>query len=235
MILSQKKNFIFVHVGKTAGSNIARALAPYGTQAHHHPMNRFLSRAHIKVTYVGPVGMRRFRRHCTARHARRFLPPSFFKNAFKFAFVRNPWDWLVSQYHFMLRKTSHHRHKRVRAMAGFAEFVEYEIRQNKRFQHPFVTDGKGEILVDFVGRFENLHDDFHLICRHLGIQAEIPCITLSDRREYRRYYDSRLCEKVAAHYHRDIALFEYSFDPRPLPPLLRSGSAPFPCCALWQH
>ncbi len=228
MLISTRKNFIFIHVSKTAGSNIARALGPFATGAERHPVNRLLTFARIKETYLGPLTIRRFRRHCRARHARRFLPRPFFDGAFKFAFVRNPWDWLVSQYHFLLRKTTHHRHKRVRRMSGFEAFVEYEIARNKRFQHPFITDKEGRLLVDFVGRFENLHEDFGSICRHVGIDARLPSVSVSPNRDYRAYYGRDLRQRVARHFHRDIELFGYTFDPRPLPPMVNHASEVHP-------
>ena len=216
MEISYSHNFIYIHVGKTGGSNIARALEPYTHDARGYLWNRFWWRLGVHVNYIGPKQWRYFRRHATALTGRRYLPASFYDQAFKFAFVRNPWDWMVSLYNYLLLTPSHRHHAKIKAMSGFAEYVQFEITQNKRFQHPFVTDRSGRLIVDCLGRFENLHSDFDQICRHLGIESKIPSIKVSPKRDYRSYYTHETRELVSRHFHRDIELLGYHFDPEPV-------------------
>ncbi len=221
MEISLTHNFIFLHIGKTAGSNVSRAIAPYVIHPENVFVNRYLDRLGIHFNYWGPIEWRRFRRHATARTAKRYLPAAFYDNVFKFAFVRNPWDWWVSLYHFLLRKTSHRHHLKVKAMSGFEEYLRFEIKRQKRFQYEFVTDRSGRLIVDFIGRFEHLHEHFAIACRHMHIPVpEIPAITFSPKRDYRSYYTGRTCEMVADQCAKDIEMFGYTFDPKPLNPIL---------------
>ena len=72
---------------------------------------------------------------------------------------------------------------------------------------------KGDVIVDFVGRYENLAEDFAIVCQKLNL----PPLALPEKRkaktrqEYRRYYTDELAELVARHYAEDIARFSYRF------------------------
>jgi hypothetical protein len=81
-------------------------------------------------------------------------------------------------------------------------------------QHRFVTDDTGAVVVDFVGRFESLSEDFDKVRLRLGIECRLPHEKRSARRDgldYRRYYTEEAQRVVAARYARDIELFGYEF------------------------
>jgi hypothetical protein len=94
-------------------------------------------------------------------------------------------------------------------------------------------DTRGNLLVDFVGKFERLQNDFELVCKQLGFKdSGLPHINSSDKksRELRRslrnilhgnrvnrlsryvdFYDEETRESVAWRYREDIENFNYSF------------------------
>ena len=82
-------------------------------------------------------------------------------------------------------------------------------------QHEYTVDLQRRGVVDFIGRYERLAQDFDTICQRIGIRTpELPHLRrASEREDYRRYYDDRLAEMVAQHYRRDLDLLAYSFDP----------------------
>ncbi len=153
-----------------------------------------------------------------------------FNAYFKFSFVRNPWARLVSEYKY--RK---HFQK-----FSFADFVYKHLPEpsmKDRYRHilpqyDFLFDAGGNRLVDYVGRFETLQQDFNSICSRLGI-AETPLdhVGPSKRtsplraqlhylagrhkqrlhKSYRDFYDERLMQFVGAMYVKDIEHFNYSF------------------------
>ena len=76
----------------------------------------------------------------------------------------------------------------------------------------WISDGD-EIIVDFVGRYENLNEDWSKVCRAL----EVPALSLGRenqvvRQDYRGFYDDELRELVANRFRRTIELFGYRFD-----------------------
>lgn len=212
MIISYSHRFIFIHVGKAAGTSIQKAVEPYAHRPERYLMNRLLATIGVHVNYCTHYQKKRFRKHVIAREVRRQLPNRVYDEFFRFAFVRNPWDRMVSMHHYMRDKRLYHRHKLVESLGSFEEYVRWEIKRNKDSQKAFITDVGGNVIVDFVGRFERLRDDFAHLCKELGISATLPHCNKTRHRDYRTYYDSRTIELVADHWREDIELLGYTFD-----------------------
>jgi hypothetical protein len=219
MLWSHKPAFLFVHIDKAAGSSIQMALQSYAPP-------RTDSRWRRRLVWLGPLNRLgffhalEFPEHAPARVAKNCLPPEIYRDLFKFAFVRNPWDRLVSRYAYLLRNNDHPRHKLVSGMKDFEDYVAWEIGRSKMFQHTYVTDTRGEWIVNFIGYYERLHEDFAKACAHLGVQAELPRANTSSHRDYRTYFTPKTRDLVAKHFEHDINLFGYTFDG------LVGGSAP---------
>jgi hypothetical protein len=212
MLISYSHRFLFIHIDKAAGTSIQRALQSYAIQKTDNLLRR-------RLAWLGPVtqlgGLYRtveFREHVQARAVQRCLPPAIYAGMFKFAFVRNPWDRLVSRYSYLLRTTEHPRHKLVKAMKSFDEYLDWEIRRGKMFQQTFVTDTAGRLIVDYVGYFERIHEDFTEVCQRIGVQAELPMANISTHRDYRDYYTPATRDLVARAFAGDIEMFGYDFD-----------------------
>jgi hypothetical protein len=152
--------------------------------------------------------------------------PRKFKQFFKFAFVRNPWDRLVSTYFFLKNGGVNEMDRRFAAenLSGydtFAAFVEGWLSAENVWswvhfkpQHYFICDADLRVRMDFVGRMESIDRDFSTICERLGVAAELKWTNRGDHGPYREYYTHDLRERVAAVYADDIASFGYQFDLR---------------------
>jgi len=148
-----------------------------------------------------------------------------FDRYFKFAFVRNPWDRLVSAYLFMkqggltpaARSWSDVHLARFDSFASFVrEWVTPEnIASWRHFrpQHGYVT-ADGRVAVDYLGCFEHLARDFNIVSARLGIAARLRHENRTAGRgaDYRSYYTAAAAELVASVYARDIEMFGYHFD-----------------------
>jgi hypothetical protein len=215
MLLSFTHRFLFVHVYKVAGTSVMTALQPYAHRPRELLLNRIAGRLNelLGLRLTVPFSKYRvFPNHIKARELRDVLPARIFDRSFKFAFVRNPWDWQVSLYHFMLKKSAHSYHQFVSSLGGFADYLRWRVRAEKRLQKDFLTDERGNFLVDFVGRFERLEQDFRHICQTLNLDVKLPRLNQSPHRDYRSYYDSLTRELVATHFREDIEAFGYTFD-----------------------
>jgi hypothetical protein len=93
---------------------------------------------------------------------------------------------------------------------------QYHLDTSIELQSDYLIDLRGNLVVDFIGRYERLEDDFAEACRRIGIPA--PALPhrrqATDRsRDYRSYYDEATAALVAERFAADIALLDYRFDP----------------------
>jgi hypothetical protein len=209
MLLSEK--FLFIHIDKSAGTSIQK-----GLEARAYPrVNSRLRRRLVWLGGLNRLGLHRvmeFPEHVTAAVVQGCLPPENYAGLFKFAFVRNPWDRLVSRYAQLLRNPETPPRYRDKAVNGFEDFLRWEIDRNKSHQHTYVCDGSGKLIVDFIGYFERLEEDFTKVCTRLQASASLPKANTSKHNDYQSYYTPATRQMVAEHCRRDIELFGYEFD-----------------------
>lgn len=134
-----------------------------------------------------------------------------FDSYFSFAFVRNPWEWQVSIYHYGCKTKTIPQYELFNSFAGFDEYIRWRCAEEVRFQKDFIYSPTGELLVDFVGRFENLEVDFQKICSRIGISASLPKLNVSNTKPYQGFYTSETEELVRKTFDSDIKLLEYEF------------------------
>ena len=151
MVISDSHRFIFLAVPKTGSSSIEAAFE----------------------LYTSPL-TRQFNKHATARTLMRDLPGEIWRDYFKFAFVRNPYDRIESWYYYRQREEladpAHPRHNLYTGDRAFAEFVDWFPRHDLIFkQTDFIAPLGGGLLIDRVCRFENLQADFASVCEQLRL------------------------------------------------------------------
>jgi hypothetical protein len=207
VLISDDKEFVFVHVPKTGGSSVGAALQPLCSLRNRGRLSAWLRPLGLPRDYHGF----RFRRHDPLSVAEGVMPAQRFVRFFKFAFVRNPWDRLVSEYNSVLRLPGHRRHARVRAMGGFKAYLRREAPFVLASQRRLLVDKTGRIGADFVGRFEQIEQDFGSVCARLGIEAALPHLNRHEHGDYRSYYDDESRELVRSHWGEDVVAFDYEF------------------------
>ena len=216
---SPRLRFLFIHVFKTGGSSVREALAPQA----YRPAESSWRRLRL-LGLAPPEPLAALAPHATAADVHAVLPEKTFKRYFKFAFVRNPWDWHVSWYHYIRQNPSHYQHPEVSRMWDFEEYLTWRVEYDRLFQKDFVVDVQGRLLVDFLGRFEDLEQDFGKVCGRIGVRTGLLHRNRSKRRDYRWYYTDRTRELVEMFWAEDVELFGYRYETAAAP----SGPAAAP-------
>ncbi len=217
MLLSHKYNFLFVHIAKTGGTSVRAALNKLRWQ---DPMYYLTWPAHKVSALTGHKLGLKFPRHCHIIAAQEMLPDDFFDQLYKFAFVRNPWDLQVSSFHHIKRERPQH----MNGITDFKEFMRWKLDPERPYQYhidtslslqsDYLVDLHGKMLVDFIGHYESLDEDFATVCDKIGVKIALPHKRqATDRKkDYRSYYDDATTELVANYFQKDIERLGYVFD-----------------------
>ena len=185
MIISHKHKFVTIDVPKT------------GTSSINSVLRRVVGKNDFTPTMSRKMGVR----HSTYEQCIKKIPSC--KKYFVFAFVRNPWDRLVSFWFY----------KKYRALRKITEDVPLrDFLLNFRTPHEQYTYIKGFGNDSFIGRFENLQQDFDIVCDRIGIpRQKLPHRNKTDHKHYTKYYDDETRQMVAEKYSKDIDHFGYEF------------------------
>ncbi len=195
---NEKNGAIFVHIPKTAGTSVLAALGAPTVFDTHAP-----SRAYARAY------------------------PDFYSRAYKFAFVRNPWDRFASAFHFMKHGTDWPMQQEwARQHIGDQSFATFTHRLRnpvfrasvlaERFFWPQAFWLQGERRrtgVDEIFRFEALDSATRQLCARFGIAApaETPHLRKVEKPDFRNLYDSDMVKIVGNIYRADIDQLNYAF------------------------
>lgn len=227
-MICREYNCLYVHIPKTAGQSIEQffmdrldldwdkdreALLLQGNDDRSRGTEKL---AHLSASEYVDDG---------------FLSREDFDSLFKFSFVRNPWTRILSEYRY--RNYFQHR--------SFRDFVLNKLPQpgwDDQYRHvmpqyDMLHDAQGHLLVNFVGRFESLDQDFTEVQKRLGLDGNrLPHRNRSDKksRDLKRkirnilfmngenrlqsmadFYDDETRNAVAEYYRKDIETFGYEF------------------------
>lgn len=183
-MVSHQYRCIFVEIPKTGSTSIRQIVG-------------FPEKPHLNICQIAET-----------------LPRETFEGYFKFAFVRNPWDRAVSLY-------ERREGRRMKEHMSFAAFIDWMTLASATCIHPlphryqldWLISPHGDLLVDFVGRFESLAEDWRTIARRIGAEEGLPHANRhpEPRRHYTEYYTPRTIDIVQRRFAVDIEYFGYRF------------------------
>jgi len=181
------EKFIFIHINKTGGSSVEKAL--------NIPLEHKTA-----LEKIEEVGWDSWNQKLT------------------FTIVRNPWDKVVSHYHYRVKTNQtnlgdkHIEFKEwVKRTYGSKDDFYYDNPKMFMPQIDWIVNKNGSILVDEIVHFENLNGEFGMVQKKLGINKPLPHVKKSNRGNYRDYYDTVTIEIVRKWFERDIEAFNYQF------------------------
>ncbi len=205
-MISHKYKYIFLHIPKTGGTSIEYALNQYNDTGNTNIISLggdLYNKNDIRHKHLLLKGYRR--KYSDIREN--------IEEYYKFTIIRNPWDRIASHYRYFKKRDFDYK-------GSFEGFVNYFCKKihNRGWKYrdfapivDFITLN-GALAVDFIGRFENLQQDFDIICDKIGIsKQELPHINKTKNKHYTEYYDEETRSIVAKKYAKDIEYFGYEF------------------------
>ncbi len=236
MILSHKYKFILFCNPKTGSTSLEKTLEPYQEGQEYNCGIRQFDRGELQ-SILFP------NKHIPPLLLKAWLPQEVWNSYYKMVFVRNPWDWVVSEwkYHFQLKELkvadivknplastrylkNYQYKKYLDCKKVFSpEDIDYLFAHLKKwfplipnasglYQSHYVYDLNGNQIVDFVGRFENIEQDFQLIKEKLGLDISLPHLNSTKRDTYKAYFTEESKQRVAQLWKKDVDNFSYLFD-----------------------
>lgn len=191
---SNRLRAIFIHIPKAAGTSVRYALGEPAMGRRHLPWWVYKEADYKK-----------------------------FNSYFKFAFVRDPWDRVMSGFEYLKAGGNQAEDLAVaealQEFETFEDFVRLGLVDGYMLYHPvfrpqswYLSDWAGNLMVDFLGRYESLDKDFSVVAEHLGISASLPVLnkvrdTVTSGVPERR--GSQALKTIAELYADDYCLLDY--------------------------
>jgi len=234
MLVSHRKHFIYTKTLKTAGTSVEVYFEPYcfpeGEWIFSHDCDEYVSETGI----VGCRGRKRsdetWFNHMSAKAIKKQLGNTLWRDYFKFCVIRNPFDKLVSAFHFYEYRFDQHQERfpRARRLNGQqAQFLD-AIRNKspiERFRLWIEWGGglsdrktyliNGKLCMDYFIRFESLQADIQEVCNRLDIPFEPEKImqlksgTRPEEYCLDDYYDAKTIAIVSQQYDLELKHFGY--------------------------
>lgn len=186
---------IFIHIPKTAGSSILAAISDNDYYRDHCDYSVYLRAS-----------------------------PERFRQYLKFCFVRNPFDRLVSTFRYLASGGNQMDDLTFKSQfdqqgIGFERFVLDFLNQDNIYahtlfkpQHHYIFNFNHEVMVDYIGRYENLTEGYTEVMQRLGVTSALPTInrTPGQRTSLKEYYSKpEVIDKVLQLYRLDFELLGY--------------------------
>lgn len=228
MIVSHKYKFIFLKTKKTAGTSIEIALSQFcgpddvitpifyedelvrKELNYRGPQNYIFNKSLCKISEILPkINLKKslymYYNHAPASYIKDHIGEDVWDSYFKFCFERNPYDKAISYYYWRTRN--------INEKTDISDILSNPERLSN--WDIYAIDDK--LAVDFVGKYENLHDDLSFIKEKLGLPDELNLPRTKhtyrkDKRHYSQLLDSHTRSLIERSCANELDAFSYKYE-----------------------
>jgi len=197
MVVCHTRKIIFIHIPKTAGSSIEHLLRDEGR---------------YELDFIG-VRNGRSTHHYMGIELKMILK-ELYPTYYKFSFVRNPYDRLISEYFWCRINNVGHKFNKT-----FDEFLDYveDVIKNKKFFKPIENDHfipqysflffNNKLLVNNIFKYEDIETVAPLIKKRLKIKTVLQHLNKSVKNEITLIQEQK--DRIYNLYKIDFDTFNY--------------------------
>ena len=208
---------IFIHIHKTGGTYLSYVLHKhYGFKNYYirRPDHDLFCKNKTKTTrylnYENKVhGVLNYYKTSSFINKKMGMDAKKWETYYKFCFIRNPYDRLISGwYHVNKYKIPLDNYLNIKTYCNDVDYIHVFMPQVRH-----ILNEKGKIGVNFIGRFENLEEEFQQVLRNLGVKQILHTPTkkmnVRDHEHFSKYYNPSVLTKVNQILRDDFILLPY--------------------------
>ena len=208
---------VFIHVHKTGGTYISYMLHKYYGFKNYYlrrpdhdkfcmnkkKTNKYLNyenRIHGVLTYYKTSGYINKKMNMT---------PQKWDSYYKFCFIRNPYDKIVSAWNHVNRfNIPFQNYMKLKNTCNDVEYMHIFLPQVRN-----IINERGIININYIGKFENLEEDFQTILRNIGIKNIVHDVKKEmnkrEHKNFNEYYDQNTLNLVNIILKEDFNMLDY--------------------------
>lgn len=200
-----KLNFIYVHIPKTAGTSMEAIHWVGKGQNKHEGIDYFAEMS--KHTKDGDLDLDRFWKWCFVRDPYTRFMSGVVNHVLKGRYIAGSIDNEIEEIEkFAVRHGDGYDYPGHAAQSRETGFNRFGVLKEQNLY----TNLDDKMVMDFVGKFENLKEDWDKVCDHLEQpRAKLPHKVRGFHKDYDRLYTDKVRNIVADYYGKDFELFDY--------------------------
>jgi hypothetical protein len=207
----KRKNAVFIWIPKTAGSSLFTLLDAPKLKSTHLVKYRFPNKGIVTFSHVSYRDLLN----------ENYISEDFHQSAYKFAFVRNPYDRAISLFFYLKRRQMIPQIESFRTFCrrlrddGCEPIGLYNLEGLSQCnpQVRWVED----IDMNFIGKVESIDTHAEDILKHLGLPVKnVPRKNITAHDKYSKYYCRESKDIVEDFYREDFESFGYAFEDFPV-------------------